>query len=137
MTKAQLLDAVTKKVEGLTKKQAGEVVDAVFEVLTFALCDESVDLKDRRITYNGFGTFAVKEVAARSGRNPRTNEPIEIKASKKVTFKAAPKLKVAINGEDADIDDEEAPVEVKKDAKKADKKDAAPAKKAASKKAKK
>lgn len=132
MTKAQLLDAVTKKVEGLTKKQAGEVVDAVFEVLTLALCDESVELKDRRITYNGFGTFAVKEVAARSGRNPRTNEPIEIKASKKVTFKAAPKLKVAINGEDADIE-EEAPVEVKKEAKK----DAAPAKKAGCKKAKK
>ncbi|MBQ1927056.1 MAG: HU family DNA-binding protein [Proteobacteria bacterium] len=130
MTKAELLNAVLEKVQGLglQKKQTGPVVDAVFDVLTLAIC------KDGNITYPGFGTFKVKEVAARAGRNPRTNEPIQIKASKKVNFKAAPKLKVAINGEEEKAEE---PAEVKKEAKKAAKKEAAPAKKAPAKKAKK
>ncbi len=93
MTKAELLNAVSAKVEGLTKKQTSDVVDAVFTALSEAIREGA------RFSYPGFGTFTVKERAARDGRNPRTNEPIKIKASKTVSFKAAPKLKEALNGE--------------------------------------
>ena len=92
MTKAELLNAVSAKVEGSTKKQTTEFVDAVFAALSEAIC------AGERISYPGFGTFTVKQRAARDGRNPRTNEPIKIAASKTVNFKAAPKLKDAVNG---------------------------------------
>lgn len=93
MTKAELLNAVSSRVPDLTKKQTADVVDAVFEALTDAI------LTSERFSYPGFGTFTVKERAARDGRNPRTNEPIKIKASKTVSFKPAPKLKDTVNGE--------------------------------------
>ena len=112
MTKAELLNAVSAKVDGMTKKQTTDVVDAVFTALSEAIC------AGERLSYPGFGTFTVKQRAARDGRNPRTNEPIKIAASKTVNFKAAPKLKDAVNGVK----------ESKKDAKKD-----APAKKAAKK----
>lgn len=119
MTKAELLNVVSAKVEGMTKKQATEVVDAVFEALTEAICKDG----GSRFAYPGFGTFNVKERAARAGRNPRTNEPIKIAAGKSVSFKAAPKLKAALNV---------VKVEEKKADKKADKKEA-PKKEAAKK----
>jgi len=93
MTKAELLTSVSEKVENLSKKQASEIVDAVFEALSEAICTGD------RFSYPGFGTFTVKERAERDGRNPRTNEPIKIKATKTVGFKAAPKLKDTLNGE--------------------------------------
>ena len=94
MTKAELLNNVLSKVENLNKKQTGEVVDAVFAALTEAITTSE------RFSYPGFGTFTIKNRAAREGRNPRTNEPIKIKASKTVGFKPAPKLKEVINGVD-------------------------------------
>lgn len=89
MTKAELVDAVQKVAKGssLSKKETEDVLDGVFEVLCKAI------KKDRRFAYPGFGTFAVRNRKARSGRNPRTGEPIKIKASKTVSFKPAPKLK--------------------------------------------
>ena len=87
MTKAELLDLVHGKVEGLSKRQVTEIVDVVFESLVEAI------RADERFSYPGFGTFTVKERAAREGRNPRTGESIKIKASKTVGFKPAPKFK--------------------------------------------
>ncbi|MFA5624936.1 MAG: HU family DNA-binding protein [Bradymonadales bacterium] len=87
MTKAELLDLVHGKVEGLSKRQVTEIVDAVFDSLAEAIRDSE------RFSYPGFGTFSVKERAAREGRNPRTGESIQISASKTVGFKPAPKLK--------------------------------------------
>ncbi len=116
MTKAELLNNVSSKVANLTKKQTGEVVDAVFAALTEAITTSE------RFSYPGFGTFTVKNRAAREGRNPRTNEPIKIKASKTVGFKPAPKLKDVINGVDKDKKDAKAD-------KKADKKAAKKSKK--------
>lgn len=109
MTKADLLKSVSSKVEGVSEKTVGNVIDALFESLSAALC------KEGRIGYPGFGTFAVKECAARSGRNPRTGEPLEIPAHKSISFKVAPKLKDAVN-----VDEKK--VEVKAEAKKACKK---------------
>jgi len=87
MTKAELIEKVQGAVEGLNKKQTGELVNSVFDSLAWAI------RKDGRFSYPGFGTFTVKKRKPRKGRNPRTGAEITIKASKAVTFKAAPSLK--------------------------------------------
>lgn len=92
MTKGELIDAVLKDVKGveLSKKAAGDLIDAVFAEIKKAL------EKDKRFAYPDFGTFTVKTRKARTGRNPKTGEQIQIKASKTVGFKPAPKLKSSI-----------------------------------------
>ena len=90
MNKAELIDAVTGKT-GLQKADATRAVEAVFDSIT-----ESLKSGDS-VALLGFGTFAVKARAARTGRNPRTNEPIEIAASKVPGFKAGKALKDAVN----------------------------------------
>jgi len=92
MTKADLIDAVIERtgLPGLTKKAAGQVVDAVFDSLKEALAG------DGRFSMPGFGTFAVKSRQGRTGRNPRTGEAIDIPASKSIGFKPAPSLKDAL-----------------------------------------
>ena len=90
MNKAELIDAVSGTT-GLQKADATRAVDAVFDSITAALkSGDSVSLL-------GFGTFVVKSRAARTGRNPRTNEPIQIAASKAPAFKAGKALKDAVN----------------------------------------
>lgn len=80
MNKKELINAVS--VNGnLTKKEAKTAVDTVIETIMSAVADgESVALA-------GFGTFEVKEAAARNGVNPQTGEPIKIKAHKKPVFR--------------------------------------------------
>lgn len=88
MTKAELIDHVHGALDNkLTKKDTGSAVQAVFDALIQAI------KRDGRISYPDFGTFTVKTRAARQGRNPRTNKPLTIPASKTVGFKAAPKFK--------------------------------------------
>ncbi|MCC6620271.1 MAG: HU family DNA-binding protein [Deltaproteobacteria bacterium] len=87
MTKAELIDTVHGSLEGVSKKDTGEIVQAVFDALAAAI------KKGKRFSYPGFGTFNVKERAERRGRNPRTGKEIKIPASKSVGFKAAPTLK--------------------------------------------
>lgn len=72
---------------GVAKNTAKEAVDGVVDEIAGALeTGESVRL-------SGLGTFAVKDTAARQGRNPVTGEPVDIAAGKKVTFKASSDLK--------------------------------------------
>lgn len=85
MNKGELINAVATN--GLTKKDAGAAVDAVFGAIGDALA------KGETVQLIGFGTFGVKERAAREGRNPRTGEVVKIKASKIPTFKAGKALK--------------------------------------------
>lgn len=88
MTKAELIDHVHGSLDGkLNKKETGSAVQAIFDALASGI------QRDGRIAYPDFGTFTVKERAARQGRNPRTGEALTIAASKSVAFKAAPKLK--------------------------------------------
>jgi DNA-binding protein HU-beta len=90
MNKSELIDAVSGA-SGLAKADATRAVDAVFDTITATLkSGDSVALV-------GFGTFAVKERAARSGRNPRTGETITIAASKMPVFKAGKGIKDAVN----------------------------------------
>jgi DNA-binding protein HU-beta len=90
MNKGELIDAVSAQT-GLAKAEATRAVDAVIESVTGAL--KSGDA----VSLVGFGTFLVKARAARSGRNPRTGETIEIAASKVPGFKAGKALKDAVN----------------------------------------
>jgi DNA-binding protein HU-beta len=90
MNKGELIDAVSGKT-GLAKADATRAVDAVLDTITDAL-----KAKDT-VAIVGFGTFAVKTRAARSGRNPRTRETIQIPASQVPGFKAGKALKDAVN----------------------------------------
>ena len=90
MNKSELIEKVMETAE-LTKTQAARAVDAVFDSITNALRDGQI------INLVGFGTFSVGERAARSGRNPRTGETIDIAASRNPRFKAGKGLKDAVN----------------------------------------
>jgi DNA-binding protein HU-beta len=90
MNKSEFVGAVADAAE-LTKVDAAKAVDAMVEVITKAL------KKGDTVSLVGFGTFAVRKRAARTGRNPRTNETIKIKASKNPAFKAGKALKDALN----------------------------------------
>ena len=86
MNKSELIDAIAESAE-LTKKKAGDALDALMHAVSGALSGG----KDVQLI--GFGTFSVTERAARKGRNPRTGEEIDIAASKNVKFKAGKELK--------------------------------------------
>ncbi len=90
MNKSELIDAVAEGAD-ISKAAAARAVDAMFDAVSNALKnDDSVNLV-------GFGTFMVRERAARTGRNPRTGETINIAASKVPSFKAGKALKDAVN----------------------------------------
>lgn len=89
MTKVELIAAVAEKTE-MTKKDAAVVVSAVLESITSELA------AGNRVQLADFGIFETKVRAARTGRNPATNETIQIPASTSVAFKASKKLKEAV-----------------------------------------
>ena len=91
MNKTELIDAVAESTELPSKAAAGRVVDMVLDTITNALKNGD------QVAIAGFGTFLVRERAARSGRNPRTGEPMQIAASKVPAFKAGKALKDAVN----------------------------------------
>lgn len=86
MTKGDLINAVAKGTK-LSKRSAGDAVDATFESIARAI------KKEKRFQVPGFGTFTVRSRKARKGRNPQTGATITIKASRTVGFKPAPDLK--------------------------------------------
>jgi DNA-binding protein HU-beta len=90
MNKTDLINAIAEKAE-LTKADAGRALEAFFETVQKSL------KKGEDVSVVGFGTFTVRKRAARTGRNPRTNEAIKIKASKVPAFKAGKTLKDALN----------------------------------------
>ena len=85
MNKSELVDAIASSA-GLTKEQAAKAVNAFTESVQGAL------QRGDDVVLVGFGTFSVKERSARTGRNPKTGEPIEIAASKVPSFKAGKSL---------------------------------------------
>ena len=91
MTKTDLVNVVVAE-SGVSKKEAEVVVNAALEAITNALKEGD------KVQLVGFGTFEVKDVAAREGRNPKTGETITIEASKKVAFSASKALKDLVNG---------------------------------------
>ncbi|MEC9407700.1 MAG: HU family DNA-binding protein [Pseudomonadota bacterium] len=89
MNKTELTLLVAEST-GLSKADAARAVDAVFDGITASL------KKGDKVSLVGFGTFAVRDRAARTGRNPKTGETIEIAAGKTPGFKAGKALKDAI-----------------------------------------
>jgi len=90
MNKSELVAAVAEKAE-LSKKDAEKALNAVVDAITEAL------KKGDKVQIVGFGSYEVKQRAARTARNPRTREEIEIAASKAPVFKAGKALKDAVN----------------------------------------
>ncbi|MES5261757.1 HU family DNA-binding protein [Priestia megaterium] len=89
MNKTELVDAVATQAE-LSKQEAKKAVEALFETISNTLA------KEEKIQLIGFGTFEVRERAARTGRNPQTGEEMTIPASKAPAFKPGKELKAAV-----------------------------------------
>ena len=88
MNKAQLIEAVAKNTN--TKKEAQQAVETVFNSIRGSL------KKKDPVAISGFGTFKVKQTKARMCRKPKTGEPIQIPAKKKITFRASKDLKAIL-----------------------------------------
>jgi len=90
MTRADLISKVADKAK-LDRKSAEKAVTATFEAIKEAL------IANEKVQVLGFGTFENRTRAARKGRNPRTGDEIDIKASNLPSFKAGKSLKEAVN----------------------------------------
>ncbi|WP_299232452.1 HU family DNA-binding protein [uncultured Halomonas sp.] len=90
MNKSELIEAIAASAD-IPKASAARALDAMVDSVTESL------KKGDSVSLVGFGTFHVKERAARTGRNPQTGEPIEIKAAKVPGFKAGKALKDSVN----------------------------------------
>ena len=91
MNRKELIEALTAKT-GSSKADADRNIGALTEIITGTL------KKGDNVALVGFGTFEVRERAARPGRNPATGEAMKIKASRAPAFKAGSTLKTAVNG---------------------------------------
>jgi DNA-binding protein HU-beta len=89
MNKAELISSVAEKTE-LTKKDSEKAVNAVLETIGAALGNGD------KVQLVGFGTFEIRERAARKGRNPQTGEEISIAAASVPVFKAGKSLREAV-----------------------------------------
>ena len=90
MNKSELVDAIADSAD-LSKASAGRALDAAIDAVTSAL------KKGDAVSLVGFGTFSVKQRAARTGRNPQTGAEIKIPAATVPSFKAGKALKDAVN----------------------------------------
>jgi integration host factor beta subunit len=90
MKKSDLVDAIAGKA-GVPKAQAQTIVEDVFELIAEGLS------KGEKIDLRGFGTFSVRESAARTGRNPQTGEAIQIPARRVPGFKPGKELRDRVN----------------------------------------
>lgn len=90
MNKSQLIDTIAAGAD-ISKASAGRALDSFIQAVTDALQEED------QVALVGFGTFSVRERAARTGRNPQSGETIEIAAAKVPAFKPGKALKDAVN----------------------------------------
>ncbi len=90
MNKSELIDAIASSAD-LSKASAGRALDAAIEAITGELKNGG------QVSLVGFGTYSVKQRAARTGRNPQTGATIQIKAANIPSFKAGKALKDAVN----------------------------------------
>lgn len=90
LTKAELAEMLYEQL-GLNKREAKDFIDEFFELITQQV-SQGQDVK-----ISGFGNFQIRTKQARPGRNPRTGEPVTVRARRTVTFHASPALKTEIN----------------------------------------
>jgi DNA-binding protein HU-beta len=91
VNKAELIDAVAAAAN-LSKKDAGAAVDAVIDSIVGAVA------KGDKVSVTGFGIFEKSERSARTGRNPQTGEPVQIKATSVPKFRAGAEFKKRVSG---------------------------------------
>jgi integration host factor subunit alpha len=91
MTKADIIENVYEKVGGFSKKEAAEIVEAVFDTIK-----ETLE-RGEKIKISGFGNFVVRDKNSRVGRNPQTGQEITISARRVLTFKPSQVLKNVLN----------------------------------------
>ncbi len=90
MHKKELVEAVAQKT-GKSQKDVKETLEAILSTIT-----ETIKKGDK-VTLVGFGTFSVQQTQARTGRNPQTGKPLQIKAKKRPKFKAGSELSGSVN----------------------------------------
>ncbi|HUO87197.1 MAG TPA: HU family DNA-binding protein [Thermoanaerobaculia bacterium] len=89
--RADIVSRVAERVEGLSRKQAAQAFDAIFETI------EGLLKSGERVQITSFGSFSVADRAAREGRNPATGQRIQIPASRNAKFKPARELKESLS----------------------------------------
>jgi len=87
MTKSELIDRVSDRLDDLTRKDAEVAVNTLFDYLSEQLA------QGRRVELRGFGSFGTKFRAARSGRNPKTGETVDVPAKQVPFFRAGKSLR--------------------------------------------
>jgi DNA-binding protein HU-beta len=90
VNKAELVDIVAKEVD-TTKKTAEHVINAMMEAIVKCVA------ANERVTLVGFGTFEARHRKARTGRNPKTNQPLHIPAKRVAGFRVGKEFSVAVN----------------------------------------
>jgi len=91
MTRSVLIEKVTEKLEGLTKKQVETIVNSVFNGMKEALA------KGEKIEIRGFGNFRVKQRNAKLARNPKTGQKVHVSAKKVLRFRIGKPFHDALN----------------------------------------
>ena len=91
MTKAEIVHSVYQKIGGFSKREAHDLVDAVFDVMKDTLA------RGEKIKVSGFGSFVVRDKYARPGLNPRTGARITLAPRRVVRFRPSPLLKLQVN----------------------------------------
>jgi len=91
MTKAELIERVSERVQALTKRQTEIIVNAVFNNIKETLAN------GEKIEIRGFGSFRLRQRRARDGRNPKTGLPVMVPAKRVPFFKAGKELKELVD----------------------------------------
>lgn len=91
MTRSDLIETVTEKVEGLTKKQVETIVSNIFDGMKDALS------RGEKIEIRGFGNFRLKQRNAKTARNPRTGEKVQVSPKRVLHFKVGKPFHNALN----------------------------------------
>lgn len=91
MTKSVLVNLISEKTVGLTRKQAEIIVDTIFDGMKDALA------RNEKIEIRGFGNFKVKNRKPKIARNPRTGEKVEVSAKRAIHFKVGKPFHEALN----------------------------------------
>lgn len=99
MTKRDLIEEVAQQYPRFSRRDAEVMVNAVFDSMTEALA------RGERIEIRGFGSFIVKQRAAREGRNPRTGTVVSVEAKKAPLFKVGKELRLRVDGQSPEPED--------------------------------
>jgi integration host factor subunit beta len=92
MTKAELIDKIAEKKQGLTRKQVEVIVNTVLDGIKDALSRED------KVEIRGFGSFRVRHRRAKEGRNPKTGETVSVPPKKVPFFKAGKEMREMVDG---------------------------------------